>query len=272
MITLANEFGIDYTLGFSRLWSEGKLRYDPICSVFLSQRIPETLEKRGMKLDAPLITKEERETGFADTLAGNYVIVGMDAYLISWCPIYQLLHGPHYFIVQKGRAGLHECFDPTYGVTGKRMAAQDLLSNAYALITVKMDNSAILPIDNISAPLLTQSQEVLTAHPETFHYFLEQAGIWMKGAEKTCLFPAKYIDGLLTGRYLYKHFLEKQGAAKDQAAMFFSRQYYNQWLTVKNGFYKAALTGYDSDTFNESCRLLTYLFEQEMELARQLCS
>lgn len=272
MITLANAFGINYTLAFSRLWSEGELHYAPISSVFLSRRLEEALENMGMKLSTPQTTKNEREISWADTWAGNYVIVGMDAYLIPWCPIHQLLHGPHYFIVKKGRAELHDCFDPTYGITGKRLAAQDLVSNAYHLISVEMDTSALLPIDNISSPLLAQSQEVLTTHPETLLYFLEHAGIWMKGTEKTVLLPAKYIDGLLTGRYLYKHFLEEQGNAKEKAAMFFSRQYYDQWLTVKNGFYKAALTRQDSAAFNEAFHLLTDLFEQEMELARQICS
>lgn len=272
MITLANSFGVSYTLAFSRLWSEGKLCYDPICNVFLSQRLQEALENRGMKLSTPWITKKERETGWAETLTGNYVIVGMDAYLIPWCPIYQLLHGPHYFIVQKGRAELHDCFDPTYGITDEKLAAQDLVANACDLISVKTDNSAILPIDNMFSPLLAQSQEVLATHPDTLHYFLEQAGIWMKETEKTALLPAKYIDGLLTGRYSYKHFLEKQDTAKEKAAMFFSRQYYDQWLAVKHGLYKAALTRQDNIAFNEACRLLTDLFEQEMELARQICS
>lgn len=272
MITLANALGVNYTLAFSRLWSEGKLHYAPVCRVFLSQRLQETLENMGMKLSTSRITKKERETGWADTLAGNYVIVGMDAYLIPWCPIYQLLHGPHYFIVKKGRAELQDCFDPTYGIIGKNLAAQDLISNAYDLITVKIDTSALLPADNISSPLLAQSQEVLAAHPETLHYFFEQAGIWMNGTEKNALLPAKYIDGLLNGRYLYKHFLEGQGAVKEKAAMFFSRQYYDQWLAVKHGFYKAALARQDSAAFHEACRLLTDLFEQEMELARQLLS
>ena len=72
-----------------------------------------------MRLDAPLTTAENRETGLAVTPAGNYIIIGMDACFIPWSPLYKLLHGPHYFIVQKGDAELHDCFDPTYGISGQ---------------------------------------------------------------------------------------------------------------------------------------------------------
>lgn len=276
LITLANAYGLDYTAAFSGLWSEGHLRYDPICGVFLSQRIEETLETMGMRFNAPRTGEKDREIAWADTPAGNCIIIGMDACLIPWCPFYQLLHGPHYFIVQKGTSAQQDCFDPTYGISGQKLTAKELVSKAYALIPVKLDRTALSiaasHIGPSSPPLLAQSQEVLKTHPETLRHFLECAHIWIKGPEKTALSAAKYIDGLLTGRYLYRHFLEEQENAKENAPMFFSRHYYDQWLTVKNGFYKAALIRKNSAAFEESCHLLTCLFEQEIELARQICS
>lgn len=276
LITLANAFGLDYTAAFSGLWSESHLRYDPICGVFLSQRLEETLETMGMRFDAPRTEVKDREMVWADIPAGDYVVIGMDGCLIPWCPLYQLLHGPHYFIVQKGTSAQQDCFDPTYGISGQKLAAQELVSNAYAVITVQMDQAArpITAPHTVSAhnPLLVQSQEVLKTHPETLLHFFERARIWMKGSEKTALLAAQYIDGLLTGRYLYRHFLEKQDHAEENAPLFFSRHYYDQWLTVKNGFYKAALIRKNSAAFEESCHLLTCLFEQETELARQVCS
>ncbi|MBT9777953.1 hypothetical protein GPL15_15735 [Clostridium sp. MCC353] len=276
MITLANAFGLDYTAAFSGLWSEGRLRYDPICGVFLSRRIQETLEIMGMRLDLPLTEKKDREIGWSDIPAGNLVIIGMDACLIPWCPLYQLLHGPHYFIVQKGASMQQDCFDPTYGIIGQTMAAKELVSNAYALIAVKMDPSA-LPVTAPHTgpapnPLLAQSQEVLKTHPETLRYFLERARIWVNGSEKNALFPAKYVDCLLAGRYLFRHFLEERDCSSENAPLFFSRHYYDEWMTVKNGFYKAALIRTNSAAFDEACHLLTCLFEQETELAEQVCS
>lgn len=270
LITLANAFGLDYAAAFSGLWAEGHLRYDPICSVFLSRRIQETLETMGMKLDTPLTTDENRETGWAETPVGNYVIIGMDACLIPWSPLYKLLHGPHYFIVRKGDAELHDCYDPTYGINRQTMSAQELIPKAYAVISLKMIRLGTPSLPDASNTLLTQSQEVLKVHPETLRHILEQADIWMQGSEKKRLLPAKYVDSLLTGRYLYRHFLMGQGSAASEAPLFFSDQYYEKWLAVKNGFYKAALSHQSSIAFSESCCLLTCLFEMEVELARHI--
>ena len=272
MITLANTFGLNYTAAFSGLWAEGRLRYDPICDVFLSMRLEEALEDCGMKLDAPWITKKERETGWADTPAGDYIIIGMDAFLIPWNPLCELLHGPHYFIVQKGISETHDCFDPTYGLDGQKLTTRDLILNTYALITIKMINKTNSFIADKQDPLLNQSQEVLKTHPETLRYLLKQAKVWMQESEKSVLLPAKYVDALLTGRYLYRFFLKERNMTASSAPLFFSRKYYEQWLTVKNGFYKAALSRQSSAAFNESCRLLTCLFEKEIDMARQIIS
>lgn len=275
MITLANTFGLDYTEAFSRLWSEGLLRYDPICDVFLSRRLEETLESFGMKLEIPWVTLQERETGWAGLQAGNYAIIGTDACLIPWNPIYQQLHGPHYFIVQKGTAGFHDCYDPTYGISGQKLTAKELVFNSYALITVKMDTTAPF-VKHVKEDarnlILDQSQEILKSHSETLEHFLEQAGVWMGKSKKEDLLPAKYVDALLTGRYLYRYFLKEQHYAEKRAPLFFSRQYYDQWLAAKNGFYKAALMGQKSAVFDEACCLLADLFEQELATAGQICS
>ena len=270
LITIANASGLDYTAAFSRLWAEGHLRYDPICSVFLSRRIQETLETMGMRLGTPLTSVENRLTGWADTPAGNYVIIGMDACFIPWSPLYKLLHGPHYFIVQKGDTELHDCFDPTYGIRGQTMSAQELIPKAYAVISIKIDRSSSLSLNDTHNTLPAQAKEVLMAHPETLRHLLEQAHIWMQGSEKKRLLPAKYVDCLLTGRYLYKRFLNGQCSAATKAPLFFSHQYYGKWLAVKNGLYKAALSNQTSAAFGESCRLLTCLFEMEVELARHI--
>lgn len=268
IITLASAFGLDHTAAFSRLWSEGDLRYDPICGVFLSRRIQETLGRMGMILNTPIITRREREAAWADIPAGHYAIIGMDACLIPWCPLYQLIHGPHYFIVQKGGSETQSCFDPTYEISGQILTAAELISSAFALITVEMVRTALPLADNIHDPLYAQSREVLKTHPETLHHFLEQAEVQLQGSKDEALYPAKYVDALLTGRYLYRHFLKAQSESEKRAPLFFSQQYYNEWLACKNGFYKAALTRKSSSAFYEACILLTSLFDQELALAK----
>lgn len=270
LITLANTFGLDYTSAFSRLWSEGHLRYDPICDVFLSRRIEKTLECLGMKLGRPSTAVREREKEWLDIQAGHYAIIGMDAGLIPWSPLYRLLHGPHYFIIQKGFSEFHDCFDPTYGFSGQKLPEQELIYQSFALITIKADSAPISNTDNTHDPLLSQAQEVLEMHPETLRRFFKQAAVWMQGTETTALFPAKYVDALLTGRYLYKYYLKEHICDEKEATLFFSGKYYAEWLSVKHGFYKAALKKQNNDTFRESCRLLTSLYEQELELAGQL--
>lgn len=100
MITLAGNFGLNYEYAFSHLWSESDFRYDPICSVFLTRKLPEMLEKMGMKLKQPCVSQKEKDSEWSNTINGKFVIIGMDAFLIPWNPLYQIQHGPHYFITK----------------------------------------------------------------------------------------------------------------------------------------------------------------------------
>ncbi|WP_343209390.1 hypothetical protein [Anaerolentibacter hominis] len=225
-----------------------------------------------MKLGTPWVSREEWEKGWADTPAGSYLIVGMDACLIPWNPLYQLMSGPHYFIVQKGKSDSHDCFDPTYNLIGQRQTTEKLIAGAYALIAIQMNPAASPLIKDTEDPFLAQAREVLKIHPETLHHFLEQSDVWMQESKETILLPGKYVDALLTGRYLYRYFLGQLGIDANRAPLFFSQQYYKRWINVKNGFYKAALAKHNSAVYYETCRLLTDLFEQELQLAGQVSS
>lgn len=270
VITMANFYGLDYAAAFLGLWAEGRLRYDPICQVFLSRSLQETLKSAGMKLNTPLVTRKEREWGWEGAAAGENIIIGMDAFLIPWSPLYQIHHGPHYFIARKEKSQSHGCFDPTYGLSGQRFNTQDLLSSAFALITVKTVNAAI-PLSDSKDSLATQAQKVQKNHPETLRRFRELSGIWMQKSQKTALLSAKYVDALLNGRYLFMYYLKERSHEAERAPLFFSPEYNHEWLAVKNGFYKAALTRENGAVCHESCQRLACLFEQELELARQLC-
>lgn len=270
LVTLADSFGLDYTAAFSGLWSESRLRYDEICDVFLSVRLEQALESLGLKLDAPCVAREDREAAWSKTPAGSYAVIGIDAGLIPWSPLYQLLHGPHYFIVHKGIGEPQCCFDPTYGLSGETLTAKELVSNSYALIPVKKHAAGIPPADGGHDPLFAQSQEVLDTHPGTLSHFFEQANTWMKGSKTTALLPAKFVVAMLTGRYLFKYFLEQRSYPPKAVPLFFSHKYYEDWSAVKNGFYKAALTRPGDAAFHEACNLLTSLFEQEIALSKQI--
>ncbi|MDO4279346.1 MAG: hypothetical protein Q4C69_11005 [Lachnoclostridium edouardi] len=269
IVTLANAFGLDYTKAFSTLWSEGNLRYDLICQVFLTCRMPDTLEAMGMKLESPCILMSDKENGFENTQNGCYIIVGMDAYHIPWNPLYKLHHGPHYFIAEKGDGEQQICFDPTYGLYGQKYSAHLLVSLSYALIPVKKIKASPAFLEE-TTDLSDQALEVLKTHKKTLDHFFGQAKIWIGGSEDTRVLPAKYIDGLMTGRYMYKQFLKARQIEPDNAGLFYSRSYYSQWQAVKSGFYKAALKNKDKAAYDEACSLLVRLFDQEILLAKQI--
>lgn len=271
LITLANFFGLDYISAFSHLWAEGNLRYDPICQVFLSRRLPETLESMGMVLAPPCVTKEEREIAWMNTPSSGYIIAGMDACQIPWTPLYQLLHGPHYFIVQKKPADPQLCFDPTYGFHDQTLTAQELAVHAFALIPIHTVEIST-PYREESEALLTQAQEVVKVHSKTSRHFLAQANACIQEPGENALLPAKFADALLTGRYLYRHFLEQRKIPVESASLFFRKSYYEDWLAVKNGFYKAALLKGNRTPFDEACSRFVDLLDQETAFARQVLS
>ncbi len=269
MITLAGNFGLNYEYAFSHLWSESDFRYDPICSVFLTRKLPEMLEKMGMKLKQPCVSQKEKDSEWSNTINGKFVIIGMDAFLIPWNPLYQIQHGPHYFITKKTLSDQQLCFDPTYGFHNKKYPSKSLVSNSYALIPVKMKTSEKYPPGYKSAPF-DQAKEVIKNHPKTLNNFRMQADIWVSENEETALLPAKFTDALLTGRYLYRHFLEKKYINSHALSLFQDKEYYRKWIAVKNGFYKAALDQRNNIAYSEAFSILESLLKQEMTLAEQI--
>lgn len=273
VFTMAEACGLDYIQSFSGLWSEGGLRYDPICKVFLTRRMPAALEAMGMQLGRPRVTGEAREAAWAQLPVGGCALVGMDACLTPWNPLYRLQHGPHYFIVQKARADPQACFDPTYGLSSETLDARELVANAYALIPVRKIAPGI-PREEGRAPepLYAQAREVLNHHPTTLNVFLERAGAWLNGTEETVLLPAKFADALLTNRLLFRRYLEERHPVPEATALFQDRRYYEAWRAVKHGFYKAALKKREPAVFDEACDRLAALFDRESSIARQLLS
>lgn len=270
VITLAEAFGLDYLPSFSGLWAEDGLRYDPICKVFLTRRMPTALEAMGLKLEPPNVTGEERERAWAQLPVGGFALAGMDGCLTPWNPLYQLHHGPHYFIVQKTRADPQTCFDPTYGLNGQLLDSRELVGNAYALIPARKVEPSFLPGEHDTDPILAQAREVITRHPAALHGFLEQADSWFHGTGEAVLLPAKYADALLTNRVLYRRYLEERHPGSEAAALFQEKGFYEAWQAVKHGFYKAALKKWDPAAFDDVCGRLTALFHQETAWARQL--
>ena len=143
IVTLAQHFGLPCTRAFSRLWAESSLRYDPICGVFLTRRLPRAAAWQSMPPDA-------------------FALAGMDAFRIPWTPLFGLQHGPHYFIVRKTGAEQALCFDPTYGLSGQMLPAEALRAG-YALIAVRFHGG--IPAKP-PEPLRTQAAEVLERHPD----------------------------------------------------------------------------------------------------------
>ena len=101
IITLAHHAGYPYEQSFSRLWSDGNPRFDPIGRVFLTRRMPQALESMGMYLEEPAVTLPGRRHSWSEVSENAFALVGMDAFQVPWTPLFGLQHGPHYFIAQK---------------------------------------------------------------------------------------------------------------------------------------------------------------------------
>lgn len=222
-----------------------------------------------MRLEPPCVSKEARAAGWAGIPHGGFVILGMDAHLIPWNPLYQLQHGPHYFIVRKSAGDPQICFDPTYGLSGQTLEVSVLLSGSYALIPVQSTEAPAV-LTHKGDPLLAQARNVLEQHSGTLQRFFRNAEAWIVSAGESALLPAKYVDALLTGRYLFRRFLEVRYAAPKRACLFQDKYYFAEWKAVKNGFFKAALATRHCAVFGEACSRLYALFEQETALAEQI--
>lgn len=269
IITLAGYAGLPYLHALSRLWSEWDLRYDLIGRVFLTRRMPHTLQSMGLTLDVPCVTPETRTDRWAGIPTGAFALVGMDAMQIPWTPLYQLQHGPHYFIVQKCAGDSQCCFDATYQIQGQTRPVSQLLSDAYALIPVRIVKK---PLASFAPPttLSSQARAVLEGHQRGLHAFFARAEVWLQGDGDSALNPAKFVDALFSARLMYRHFLAESCRALEQAPLFASQDYFSQWKTVKNGFYKAALRRQDPAVFGEACRRLSALLEAEQDLAAHI--
>ena len=267
IITLAGHVGLPYRQAFSRLWSEWDLRYDPICRVFLTRRLPLALQAMGLTLDVPCTTPEARAACWAGLPTGAFALIGMDAMQIPWAPLYQLQHGPHYFIVQKCAEDSQCCFDATYQIQDQTRPVSQLLSDAYALIPVRIVKK---PPASFAPPatLSSQARAVLEGHQRGLHAFFTRAEIWLQGDGDSALNPAKFVDALFSARLMYRHFLAE--SCRALAPLFASQEYVSQWKTVKNGFYKAALRRQDPAVFGEACRRLSALLEAEQNLAAHI--
>ena len=265
IITLAHHAGYPYEQSFSRLWSEGNPRFDPIGRVFLTRRMPQALESMGMYLEEPAVTLPGRRHSWSEVSENAFALVGMDAFQVPWTPLFGLQHGPHYYIAQKKNGDAQFCIDPTYGIENQTLSSAQLYEKSYAMIPVYItDKPAGFPENPASAA--AQAHEVLQSHPKTLKFFISQAEKWIREDPETALHPAKFTDALLTGRRLYRRFLEKN-AVLEQASLFESREYFAAWQAVKNGFYKAALRLREPEVFEEACRNFSALLKQEMDFA-----
>lgn len=269
VITLAKTFELDYIGAFSGLWAEAELRYDPICRGFLTRRMPGALKDMGMELRTPCVSEKEIKLGWGAMSTGGFAIVGMDAFLIPWNPLWGLQHGPHYFVVRKGAEPSQFCFDPTYGLSDRQLDVSKLVTDAFSLIPI--NNTAVSrAATDIWESLIDQAEEVLKTHPDTLQNFPKRADHWIHNAKETVLLPAKFVDAMLMNRYMYQYFLEKRRVVPEGGMLFYDRLFYEEWKAVKNGFYKAALTLRDHSAFNEACSRFASLLKQEIELAEKI--
>lgn len=265
IVTIGAFLGLDYAASFATLWSETDFRYDQTHGVYLTKRMLTNFEILGLDLETLAVSsKAVAEQSLSLLEAGDWVIMGMDAFEIPWNPYYQTLHGPHYFLTQKQDAAIFSCFDPTYKKQDLVIGAETAAAHVFDLLRVRRLEGR--PLDR---GVSGEAREVLARHPRTRERLLEEIHACAGGQQEEGERLAKYIDALIHNRYLYRHYLGHLPAAGEYKSCF-DDEFFRHWAAVKNGLYKASLIRDNGSVVQEVSRQLSDLLAAEMLTAEKM--
>lgn len=292
--------------------------YDEASENFLSRNFFEDSAQAGAALEKPAVSEETKRKKFETMEEGDLCIVGMDGFEIPWAPIFRIQHGPHCFIMEKGKK--QKYFDPSYDTedmndkTGRKFDIEEVLFKSYSVtFAAKTDfpqKKAKIRGSFYEDIFRRQAEQVVLAHRKSLGCILEKCRRWIKRGGREMLFPAKLAEAMTVNRYMYRHFMkisrsvyEKRGLCSychpdlltdcsagcpalfgdysenraeyieeehEVEEFLFGAESMAKWRAVKNGFYKAA-AGFSDKAFNESCGILSDIFEREIETARLMC-
>lgn len=247
------------------LWSETDFTYDPICHIYLTQRMFTALEALGARLEnLNCSPKEKTNESLALFQPGEWIIVGMDAFYIPQNQYYQTLHSFHYFLVHNAHADLLYYFDPTYNQKQVKILREDIIVYAFDICRICKVAAKPLHIGPVE-----EAREVMRAHPKTKEKLLEQISGCTCGKQKNAGLLAAYVDALISNRYLYRHYLESLPPAPNWRQHCFTDDFLPRWTAVKNGLYKASLIKNNESLIDELCKQFNDLFDAEIDMAEK---
>lgn len=266
IITIANNFGLDYCSAFSNLWSETDFRYEIYRKVYLSQRLIANLELLGLKLKMMLCSSpEEAEKYLAMIDDGEFIIVGMDAFYIPWNQFYGIFHGPHYFIAKKEKSEEFLCFDPTYNKMHEQISSKDIIAYAFDISYMYTVALGVWEVD-----IIHEAKEILCTYESIREKILSQIMDSESGDQAGIILCAKYIDAMINNRYLFRHLLMEKQFYPDANDSLFNRDYFLEWTAIKNGMYKIAHTKTRCTIIQEVYNCFGQVIDKENAIANKI--
>lgn len=268
IVSAAHRLKVNWANAFVSMWSETDFRYDPVRKTYLSRRMIDDLARSGAQIHIYLCASpQDAEAAFSLVEEGEVFLVGMDAFDLSWAPLYNLMHGPHYFLAQKRAGGEFPCFDPTYSLQGVSISQKIVCGCAFDITRL----CKIPPATDHVSPKECARREcraVLKGHPillQAFRHRIEEcAG---RDGERAAL-AARYADALISNRYLFRYYLEKH-ALIGALDLLSDKNFYAEWTAVKNGFYKVSVSAAKESLLFELGERVESLLGREMRAARK---
>lgn len=274
--TLLDHSGCDHAMAFASAWTETDFFYDASSENFLSLRFCVNSGKIGVAVGKPVAAEDTKAKGFEDMPVGSLCIVGMDGFKIPWSPIFAIQHGPHCFLMEKGSGETQRCFDTVYGDGEKYLDKGYAISESYSITFAEKKEPSSAFAAGLKDSARERAEEVIETNGVRLRETLDKAEAWIFGSDGERPLAAKLTEAMTVSRYMYRHFLESMLPRPGLPELFYDFGYWKSWRHVKNGFYKAAIIGRDGagfdDSFEESRRLLSELFDKEAEAARRLLS
>ncbi|MDR2656210.1 MAG: hypothetical protein LBB86_00110 [Oscillospiraceae bacterium] len=270
LVSVADSFGIDYTLAFGDLWSEMDLRYDPFREKYLSPRLLGNLNALGCTVKIlPSETRDDIEGSLLGLNNGDCVIIGMDRSMVPWNPYFGGISGPHYFAAEYSADDPILCFDPTFNARNEKLRRDYIVERANRISVLK---------PRAPEPWMPDDTAELRAVAEGRGERLRRMTEWIErcssdgGAEAERF--AKYVEALINNRSLYRRYLDRCAPEILDALGTFDDSLLRRWSAVKHGLVKASVarqSGRRSDRLlNEIRAYATELVDRESNAAKRV--
>lgn len=268
IVNAAAFVGVDYPSSFAGLWSETDFTYDQMYHIYLTKRLLTNLATLGAELQLLACSStREAEESLSLFQEGEWIIVGMDAYHLPWTPYYQTFQGPHYFLAQREKGDALFCVDPMYNKEHMQIMSGDLVLHAFDLCRINKMAEKPLPMQ-----VRQEAEAVICTHPKTLEALIAATKECICGQQKNAELLAKYIDGLINNRHLYRYYLQHVQPDWEQSRQFFDHHTFLKWTSVKNGLYKASLINQNESIIHAVCSQLADLFHEEVRMAEKIKS